>query len=170
MKKSKFRLPRRSLRARKPDGVDQAVAHLQELAVSFAERPLVGGEPSNPQMPEDITEISDVELGRLHGKYNAYLDWLEDQAAYADGVATDQAAYLNRVKAEVRLLKSGTVADKDAKVLTDERVIAAEDALFEAQARKQLLRARVRGCEKCANALSREQTRREKAFERSSRA
>jgi hypothetical protein len=119
----------------------------------------------DPSFPDDITQLTDEELGRLFGRFIAMVDYLEQETAKADVGATSLEARLAHVKAAVRLGKSGTIADRDTKTLNDEAYLAAELPALEAEAKAKLLRARLRGYDKCASALSREMSRREKIME-----
>lgn len=138
------------------DLVDQAVEWVNEHAASMPERPDI-----DPQMPNDVTELTSVELGRLHAQFVAVVEWLDVARALADISASNAEAFLEHVKSEVRLQKSGTVQDKTAKTLKDKRVFDAEQKFFMKEARAKILKARVGGMEKCAAALSREMTRRQ---------
>lgn len=139
--------------------VDAATEHAERHA-RMPPRP-----GSDPDMPDDITRISGDQLGTLHAQFVAMADYLEGQVGLADIAAAEEEAYLEHVKAAIRLRKSGTVADKDAKTLNDETFIEAEMSTLRASARAKLLKARLRGYDKCAAALSREITRREKLME-----
>jgi len=132
-----------------------------EGRVRWARRPSDDdGADADPDMPNDITRIPGEELGMLHGQFAALGAWLEDQLARAEVQQAITEAYFEHVKAAIRLGVSGTVPDKTAKTANDPDVLAGELEVLKAQARYRLLRARLRGYEKCATALSREMTRR----------
>lgn len=114
-----------------------------------------------PVMPPDIAVISSEELGTLHGLFVAFYEYLEEKVALLETDAAEKESYLEHVRAEVRLGKAGTVADKDAKTLNDPRVIEAEQDYLVAAGKARLLKARLRGYDKCAAALSREMSRRQ---------
>lgn len=113
-----------------------------------------------PTLPRDITQVSSEELGYLYGSFVAYTAYLADQTALAEIDAEKDQGYFDHLKAEVRLRKSGTVADKDAKTLNDPEIQELEQQLLVSQAKARLLKARERGFDKKSNALSREMTRR----------
>src|SRR4029077_7274095 len=48
-----------------------AFDHLGELGVFLPSRPL------DPDMPEDITNLTNDDLGKLYGQFVAYTGWLE---------------------------------------------------------------------------------------------
>jgi hypothetical protein len=113
-----------------------------------------------PLMPDDISHVGADELGELFGRFSAYAAFLEEAVALADIDAGEKEAYLEHIQAKVRLTKSGTVQDKNAKALNSEEYIHCEMESFKAGAKAKLLKARLRGYDKCAAALSREITRR----------
>lgn len=133
-----------------------AEEHAAALGFVLPERPA-----SDPAMPTDITSIDNTELGYLHAAFVAYLEWLEPQLALVEVDADETEAYLEHVKAEIRLKKSGTIADKDAKTINDPVYLEQEQSFLVSKAKAKLLRARVKGYERCAAALSREMTRRQ---------
>lgn len=132
-----------------------ATDHLEEIGCTMPDRPA-----DDPQMPEDVTVMGSEYLGMLYARYVAYTEWLESHVALAEIDADEQESYLGHVEAEIRLRKAGTVADKGAKTKNDVRYIAAEQASLAAKAKAKLLKARYKGYERCAAALSREMTRR----------
>lgn len=132
-----------------------ALDHLESLGAAMPERP-----ETDPDLPDDVTRLGSEQLGTLHAQFVAYVEWLEGETALAEIDADEAEAYLEHVDAEIRLRKAGTVNDKTAKTKNDLRYITTEQAMLTAKARAKLLKARVRGYERCGNALSREMTRR----------
>lgn len=134
---------------------DAALACLEGLGCPIPLRP-------QSEVPEmvDPTALPNVELGRLYSEFVAYTEYLESAAALAEINAVEAEAYQEQIGASVRLGKSGTVADKRAKTLCDERYLKAEMRSLELRARATLLKARTKGLERSALALSREMTRR----------
>lgn len=114
-----------------------------------------------PELVDDVTDLGSRELGMLHARFVAVCQWLDTEVARAEIDAARAEAYMKHVAAEVRLSKSGTVADKDAKTLNDSRFSEAELTSLKADAKAKLLRARLKGYERYASALSREMSRRE---------
>ena len=132
-----------------------AMEHLVGMGGSLPDRPEV-----DPTMPSDVTLLGSDELGTLHAQFVAFTEWLESRLALAEIDATEAEAYLEHVEAEIRLRKAGTVKDKDSKTKNDTRYVNEQRQQLIANAKKTLLRARVKGYERCAAALSREMTRR----------
>ena len=122
-------------------------------------RPL--GKPSiaEPRMV-DPTTLGSHELGALYSAFVAWTEYLEGAWALAEIDAAEAEAYYDRVEAEVRLRKSGTVADKKAKSLNDPTSIEKQMRALTLRAVATLLKARFKGCERTAGGLSREMTRR----------
>jgi len=147
-------------RAQRP-AVDRAVEALEEFNVGGQAQPTdADGYALDPQMPHDITAVTNTELGTLYGQFVAMATWLDGEATEKEMRAVEAEAYVDHLKAATRLSKTGTVPDKDARTNNDPEVISAEQELLVAQAKAKLLRTRVRGLERCASALSREITRR----------
>ncbi len=111
-------------------------------------------------MPDDITAISSDELGLLYGLFVAMCEYLDTATALAEIDSAEAEAYRLHVEAKERLRTSGTVQDKAAKTLNNEAYIEAEQESLVATGKAKLLRARLRGYDRCASALSREMTRR----------
>lgn len=138
-----------------------ALDHLEEIGGSIPERP-----DTDPNMPDDVTMLPGEALGVLHAQFVAYTEWMETQVALAEIEAAEAASYQEHVEAEIRLRKAGTVKDKDSKTKNDLRYINAEQAAMMAEAKAKLLKARTKGYERCAAALSREMSRRVPSTER----
>lgn len=114
----------------------------------------------DPEMPNDVTLLHSAALGKLYAHFVAYTTFLEAEVALLEVDADGAEALFEHVSAEIRLRKSGTVKDKDTKTLCDPKFIAAEVRLLQARAKAKLLKARVKGYERCSLALSREMSRR----------
>jgi hypothetical protein len=134
----------------------------KEEAEELAEAPVLVTRPGEePDMPDDVTALPSQEVGRLYGLYTAMACYYDSLATEAEVQATIAESYRDQLIASVRLTKSGTVADKDSKTTSDDRVIQATHDLLRATAKAKLLRSMCRGQERFANVLSREITRRE---------
>jgi hypothetical protein len=118
------------------------------------------GSPLDPQLPNEIPTLSSEEVGDLYAQFVSMCVYLEPQVALADVDSTEAEAYLEHIRARVRLKKTGTVPDKDSKTLNDQEFIKAEMVFLRLSAVTKLLRARLRGYEKGAAGLSRELSRR----------
>lgn len=144
-----------------PDVVDHALKFMEdELQLP----PLEAPDPAfYPQLPNDITEqsTSDQELGQLLGEFTAMCQYLEEKVAYADVAVTEQETILEAIKAEKRLLATGTVPDKTAIVLTEPDVVEATQEWLRKLAVSKVVKARSHGYERAYNAVSREIARRD---------
>lgn len=118
------------------------------------------GKPVNPEMPADITLLDTSAVSHLMGQMSLVSAHLEEHLALAESAAANSEARLKHLTAEVLLTKSGTVADKNSKALVDPGVVRLQREVLLLQAKARLLRARLRGYEKMAGALSRELSRR----------
>lgn len=132
-----------------------ATDHLEALGVTMPTRPSY-----EPRLPDDVTQISGEELGMLHAQFVSFVEWLEAEMVLCELDADENESLLEHVDAEIRLRKAGTVADKAAKTKNDPRYVETELAALSTKAKYKLLKARVRGHERCAAALSREMSRR----------
>lgn len=116
-----------------------------------------------PEMPSELHLISGDELIDLHSQFMAFAGWLDEAMTLVDVRAEEEEAYLEHVLAEIRLVKAGTVKDKDAKSVNDPRYIEAQMRSLQYRAKAKLLKARMRRYDRCASALSREISRRQGA-------
>jgi hypothetical protein len=116
----------------------------------------------DPTMPSgSIVDMSNEDIGTLHAQFVSWVEFLEPQLALAEISAAEVEALKEHIQAEVRLRKAGTVADKNAKAINDQAFIEVEMKALTATAKAKLLKARLRGYDRCATALSREMTRRQ---------
>lgn len=114
-----------------------------------------------PQMPEDITELGDKDLGHYMGIYSAWISYAESVSALADIRATTRENIFDFVQAKVRIEKSGTVQDKSDQTTVDERYQEALSDFETASATRSLTQSLLRGYIRNYEALSRELTRRQ---------
>lgn len=148
-----------------PDSMSEAVEYVYEdIGLAPIDNPQF-----DPKLPEDITKVDDHELGRLLGQFSAMIQYLEERVALADISSTDKDTVLDALKAEVRLLATGTVPDKTAIVLTHPTVIEALLQSLQASAVVKLLKSRMSGYERAYGAISREISRRDTSMAQSSR-
>jgi len=151
------------------DGVKEALAQVQkqfnQYQVRPPHRPLGdNGKPLNPILPTDLTRLNDVQLGRLQSEFACMAIYAKLHLAVRaiEHAAAKRAERL--AKAKIRLEKSGTVDDKNAKVEVDPRVRAASFISLVREGGEvmttALLESYVIGREAC----SREQTRRQRVF------
>lgn len=80
------------------------------------------GEPLDPVLPPDLTALSDQQLGRLFSQFACMAQYIQ---LYLARRGVETAVYKSeekKLRAKVRLEKSGTSPDKDAKAEVDPRV------------------------------------------------
>lgn len=133
-----------------------AMAELARLGATLPGQP-----QEEPDSPHDVTRLSSDDLGKLHAQFAGYAVYLGARVALARVAAAEEKAYLDHVAAEIRLRKTGTVQDKAAKTINDARFISAEQRKIIAEARYDLLKARMEGYRDIRDALSREISRRQ---------
>ena len=117
---------------------------------------------SVPELPEDLTEITDGELMRLLASYTV---WAEYGAAVVTRYAVDEehlAASLEREKATAALRHQHhkTVAAQKSAALCDPAVISLDEEYQGARARRKFAEVVMNGAERKAAVISRELTRR----------
>lgn len=134
----------------------EALDALAALGCTLPDRPC-----EDPDMPADVTMLSNEQLGLLHGQFSAFAVYLGSQLGLAVVAASEQKAYLAHISAEIRLRKAGTVKDKDSKTLNDARFIESEMELLRREAKVELLKARMFGYRDFKETLSREISRRQ---------
>jgi len=139
------------------DTTDAAIREVMRSGVFEPVKP----EGIKPDMPVDVTRLTSEQLGMLYAQMVAMCEWMDWKVVCAEMVAANQEAYLSHVRAEIRLGKSGTVKDKDSKTECDPVFLREELKSLTLTAKAKLLRARLRGYERNAAALSREMSRRE---------
>lgn len=144
-----------------------AVQKLGEARLDLAVRPYhANGDAVLPEMPGDLDQATVGEVVRLQGEYAALAGYLEEQVALAESDSAESSVILENVKARIHLGKAGTIADKAAKVAADPGY---QEALAESQkasAIARLLKAKLKSCERCIQALSRAQSAKEAEINR----
>jgi hypothetical protein len=132
--------------------------------VSPVPRPLNHlGVPDDPQLPKGarVTGLSSEDLGWLHMRFVAMVGYFQTEVTLAELDSAEAQAFLKHTQARVRLRKTGTVPDKDAKTFNDREFLEAEMRALTMQAQAKLLRGRLEGYIEYAKGLSREMSRRE---------
>jgi len=129
-----------------------------EAVAEFA--PMADQPVEAPSTPGRVTDLSNEDLGMLHAQFAAFAEYLEPQVALMEIQAAEDESFLAHITAEIRLVKSGTVADKNAKAINDPKYIEAEQRQLVSTAKAKLLKARFNGYVRITSALSREISRR----------
>lgn len=149
----------------------RVLAHQRKtLRLPDPTRPLDShGKEFVPSLPPDITTLDDASLGRLHGQFVVFCNYVEHCLAVAD-VDELEAEEEEKVTAAEETLK---VADegpnkqwRDASAFLERRAVETRKRKRERKAMVKLLQARLHGCERAIKVLSREQTRRESERDR----
>jgi hypothetical protein len=139
----------------KESSVAAAQIHFQQIKL-----------PSNPtfeapDIPSDITELSDEELMELYSQLVAYSNYITVQLAVAEVDEKMQEKAIARKQAE----KMGTVSEKTvaaakAKVASDQEVVALLEALDSLYSYRKLVEAVHQNLDRNVSLVSRELTRR----------
>ena len=120
---------------------------------------------SQPQMPADITEISDEDLMLLYTGFSAYTDFINTQlsCAIVDERETERQIDIMNAKKTLEL-STGKSSDKvtiiRAQIAADDDMVALENKLLARYAYRKMLETMSNNCERSASVCSRELTRR----------
>ena len=102
--------------------LDQLRSRLKKMRIRMPKRPLdEHGKCVDPMLPYDITQITDEELGRIHGAFALMAQYVKFQVSLRAVEHAIARRAENSIRARVRLEKDGTVADKAAQVEVDVR-------------------------------------------------
>jgi hypothetical protein len=152
----------RALRRDKEKAAKNLEERLKEMKLSLPPPPTV----LNPQLPKDITAVSDRDLGRLYGEFASMAMYVGPRVALqAMQAAVDKRS--DKVCRSLSHLKQiGTVADKSAMVECDATVVRTSQALLVSESTHGVTEALYNGILVGRDALSREITRRQGERER----
>lgn len=112
-----------------------------------------------PELPWDITDVSDALLMEHFSKQLAWQNFFATQVAQAEIDEADAEAHLKTQEAVI-MLTGKKVTEARAERDVNENVIAARDAYLVARAKRKMLQVTMENRERCANLISRELTRR----------
>lgn len=112
-----------------------------------------------PELPWDITEVSDALLMEHFSKQLAWQNFFATQVAQAEIEEAEAEAHLKTQEAVV-MLTGKKVTEARAERDVDENVQAARQEYLVARARRKMLQVTMENRERCANLISRELTRR----------
>lgn len=122
-----------------------------------------------PTLPRDITSLSDEDLSKKYGELSAYAEYVNDVAA---GYEVEFIFQENDSKIEDALARLEQVDTGSTKQVKDDTAFISEDARkkragkLEMKATYKILEAKANSIERNIKVLSREQTRREKVYDR----
>lgn len=117
-----------------------------------------------PELPHDITLLSDVDLGKLQGQFASYTSYVETCMAMADVESYEGESIRENEAAIQRLSRSGeagTVQDKKDDAYLDPASTRTREEALHKKAVATLMKAKMRQLERSIKVLSREQSRRE---------
>ena len=119
-----------------------------------------------PEIPESLDELSDSGLMRLYNQYMAWVSYAKAELVKAE-IAEDRSAHLLKVTEAKSIVgqwsdktKGDTVTLAKARRDLDPQVLEAQDAHLEKRAYRKLVESVFDRCEKGAQVLSRELSRR----------
>lgn len=142
--------------------VDAALDFVEELALTLPEHPLgADGQPLQPQLPSDITKLSNEQLGRLYGEFVAVAAYADVHLGLSDIVHVDTEYTSEITEATWGLHTEGSNKDERTFALkTNHKVRTSKEIALTKRARKVLLSKLISGYERAISALSREMSRR----------
>lgn len=141
-------------------GVEQTAELVHSVSPPMERPTNEEGEYYAPVMPPDIRRLSVDEVAHLLTHMTSYQAWLDEVAALEEAYTAEAAAFVEGLTAEKALGKTGSIPDRKMKAITDPTIAAAQHRLLVQEAKAKLLRAKARGYEKMAGAVSRELSRR----------
>lgn len=112
-----------------------------------------------PELPWDITEVSDALLMEHFSKQLSWQNFFATQVAEAEVIEAEAEAHLKTQEAVV-MLTGKKVTEARAERDIDENVVAARNDYLVSKARRKMLQVTMENRERCANLISRELTRR----------
>ena len=138
-----------------------AVRKIAAQGLAFPDAPV----SEIPELPDDITELSERDLMNLFVELTAWLDYASSQAAMAQVDERDADQHLELIEARVMAREwSGSSADRvaitKAKVVADDAVVEAKGVRNERYAYRKLIESLASGLERDVALVSRDLTRR----------
>lgn len=141
--------------------VQEIKQKLDRMQIRLPARPLLeSGEPLNPQLPPDLTYLTDTALGKLFSEFCCMAQYAQLQLA-VKSVETSVRKRIEKVtRAESRLTKEGTVGEQEAQVDIDPVVREASFHVLVNEGTETMTNAMLQGYMIGRDACSRELTRR----------
>lgn len=142
--------------------VGPALDFVEELGLVLPDKPKgPDGQPLDPRLPADITRLSNEQLGRLYGEFNAVAVYADAHLGLSDIEHTDVDYQADMTEATHGLHVEGSNRDERVfQLRTSPQVRKAREQALAKRARKVLLSKLISGYERAINALSREMSRR----------
>jgi hypothetical protein len=123
-------------------------------------RPILNGQPLEPRLPRDLTQLNDQQLGRLLTEFCIVLQWAKGVHTLHAVEAAEAVRYEKIVRAKAFLAAEGNRETRSALVETDRAVVEASERASVADAMREMLYAVYDGYLVGRDAISRELTRR----------
>ncbi len=139
-------------------GFEKAKEMIEKAGLPSPGRPK---EEHCPELPADITSLSDQEIGYYIGVFSSWIAYADYSASIADMRYTAYRNALDLVSAKVQLEKSGTVQERADQKVLDDRYQEALQESEQAEATCEITKSLLRGYIRQYEALSRELTRRQ---------
>lgn len=140
----------------------------QELLEKFSHKFELPNRPSNliPEMPHNLDELSDSRLMSLYGEFMAWVSYAKAELVKSE-IAEDRTAHVLKVTESSAIIeqwsdkvKGDTVTLAKARRDVDPTVVEATEKHLESRAYRKLTESVFDRCEKSAQVLSRELSRR----------
>lgn len=142
--------------------VEDALDFMGELHLSLPAQPVDDqGNPLQPQLPSDITKLTNEQLGRLYGEFVAVASYADAHLGLSDIVHVETEYHGDVTEATWGLQADGSNRDERTfATRINHKVRVARETALTKRARKVLLSKLITGYERAINALSREMSRR----------
>jgi len=123
-----------------------------------------------PEVPDPITGLHDEGLSELYTRMDAFAAFVQEQVAIAEVEALDSHLRLKTLESRLQLealeATHGSATQRKLEAFLDHDAVELRQEDLRRRAEAKLLKSRLDGLERSIRILSREQTRREKVYER----
>jgi hypothetical protein len=116
------------------DDFESLIQKLQRLNLNRVSRPVYeDGDPMDPQLPPDLTQLTDDALGSLYTEFCAMAQWVGFQHSVSSVSRARLEVAAKRIRSRVYLAQSGNREEKAALTDVNPEVRSIEDQLLLAQ-------------------------------------
>jgi hypothetical protein len=116
------------------DDFEPLIQRLERLSLSRVSRPVYeDGTPMDPQLPPDLTRLTDDALGSLYTEFCAMAQWVGFQHSVSSVARARLEIAAKRARSRVYLMQSGNREEKAALTDVNPEVRSTEDQLLLAQ-------------------------------------
>lgn len=124
-----------------------------------------------PKVPEDITGIHDQDLSALYGRLDAFAGYISAKLSAAEVEFLEVSVSLKELEAKLALealidAKKGEATKRKYEAFLDDQAVELRKSETYHKAEVKLLKGRLEAVERSIRILSREQSRREKVYDR----